>query len=196
MADDATLAFYARNAADYVQHGHDAASPHLKAFMAALPRHGRVLELGTGSGRDAAALMAAGFAVTPSDASPELAAEAEQLLGCPVRQMRFDELEDEGVYDGLWANACLLHAPVAELTGDIARIHRALVPGGLFAASFKAGTGPGRDRFGRYYNYPDRETLLVHYREAAAWTEVHTTQARGSGYDGLPTQWIFVTARK
>jgi SAM-dependent methyltransferase len=70
--------------------------------------------------------------------------------------MRFDQLEESAAYDGVWASASLLHAPAAELTSDLARIHRALKPGGLFVASFKAGNGEGRDMFGRYYNYPMR----------------------------------------
>ena len=110
MPDPETLKFYADNAAAYVQHA-GRPTPQLAGFLARLPAGGTVLELGTGNGRDAAAMLAAGFAVTPSDASPELASEAESRLGAPVRIMAFHELDDVGVYDGVWACACLLHAP-------------------------------------------------------------------------------------
>tara|TARA_R110002124_G_scaffold284320_2_gene461333 strand:+ start:14021 stop:14605 length:585 start_codon:yes stop_codon:yes gene_type:complete len=152
MADDATLAFYATNAADYVRDNPgqpDQPGPRLLAFLDALAPAACVLELGSGSGRDAAAMLARGFAVQATDASPELAAQAEQRLGRPVRILRFDELDAQASYDGVWANASLLHAPATELTDDLRRIHAALRPGGLFAASFKAGTGEGRDSFGR-----------------------------------------------
>ena len=151
MPDPETLKFYADNAAAYVQHA-ERPTPQLAGFLARLPAGGAVLELGTGNGRDAAAMLAAGFAVTPSDASPELASEAERRLGVPVRIMAFHELDDVGVYDGVWACACLLHAPRDELISDLARIFRALRAGGQLTASFKAGSSAGRDRFGRYYN--------------------------------------------
>ena len=199
MADDATLAFYATNAADYVRDNPgqpDQPGPRLLAFLDALAPAACLLELGSGSGRDAAAMLARGFAVQATDASPELAARAEQRLGRPVRILRFDELDAQASYDGVWANASLLHAPATELTDDLRRIHAALRPGGLFAASFKAGTGEGRDSFGRYYNYPEPDTLLAHYRAAADWTVLQLETTMGSGYDRLPTQWLWVTARK
>lgn len=196
MADRNTLKFYAENAAAYVQHARDLPSEQLIAFADALPSGGAVLELGTGSGKDAAYLLSRGLDVHPSDGSPELAAEAERLLGRTVRVMRFDELEDDRAFDGVWASACLLHAPAAELTSDLARIHRALRAGGLMVASFKSGSGEGRDMFGRYYNYPDAETLLAHFRDAADWGALSLSQRTGSGYDGKPTEWLWVTARR
>ena len=42
-----------------------------------------------------------------------------------ARQARFDELEVQGVYDGIWANFSLLHAPKSEFPGHLARIRRA-----------------------------------------------------------------------
>jgi SAM-dependent methyltransferase len=167
MPDAETLKFYAENAAEYVQHGVGQRFPELEAFLSRLPVGGDVLELGTGGGRDAAVMLAAGFAVTPSDASPELAAQAEALLGRPVRIMAFDELDEVAAYDGVWASACLLHAPRDELTADLTRIFTALRPGGWLVASFKAGGGEGRDQLGRYYNYPDNAELRAHFDAAA-----------------------------
>jgi len=196
MADDQTLKFYADNAATYVQHASGVPSRQLVAFADALPQGGAVLELGTGSGKDAAYLLSRGFDVQPSDGSPELAEQAERLIGRKVCIMRFDQLEDEQAYDGVWASASLLHAPADELTDDLSRIHRALRSGGLCVASFKAGSGEGRDRFGRYYNYPDAETLLAHFRDAADWAELTLSLHMGGGYDGEPTEWLWVTARR
>lgn len=196
MPDNPTLDFYAAHAADYVRDGADQPSTQLLAFMAALLPGARILELGTGSGRDAAAMQARGFDIDPTDASPELAAAAEQRLGQPVRLLRFDQLDAEQDYDAVWASASLLHAPASELTDDLRRIHRALRDGGLFTASFKAGTGEGRDRFGRYYNYPDATTLMGHYAAAADWASCDLATNMGGGYDGEPTQWLWVTARK
>ena len=195
MADDATLRFYAEAAPTYAARTRDLPDPELHDFIAALPPGARVLELGSGGGRDAGIMLAQGLDVLPTDASLELAAEAERRIGRPVTIMAFHELDAVDAYDGVWASASLLHAPKSELTSDLTRIHRALRLGGLFVASFKAGTGEGRDQFGRYYNYPDRATLEKHYRDAADWHSLTLTERPGSGYDKLPTTWLWVTAR-
>lgn len=196
MGDDETLSFYARNAVTYAGRERRLPSGQLQAFIAALPAGASVLELGTGGGQDAQAMLAAGLDVTPSDASAELAAEAGRILGRPVLVMRFDELDAAETYQGVWASASLLHAPAAELSADFARIYRALRPGGVFTASFKAGTGEGRDKFGRYYNYPSPEGLRAYCAEAAGWASFAMSEVMGSGYDNLPTRWLWVTVRK
>lgn len=196
MADDRTLEFYKANAAEYVRAASDKPRPRLMAFIGTLPRGGRVLELGAGSGRDAAEMLKHGLDIDPTDASPELAAEASIRIGRAVRILRFSELKAEGVYDGVWACASLLHAPAAELTDDLARIYRALKPGGHFVASFKAGNGEGRDSLGRYYNYPNRATLETSYRTAGAWRTLTIESVMGSGYDKLPTEWLWVQATR
>jgi hypothetical protein len=96
----------------------------------------------------------------------------------------------------VWACAALLHAPRDELTDDLARIFRALRPGGRLTASFKAGGSEGRDQFGRYYNYPDADELHAHLAAAAPWARIEISENDGSGYDGRPTRWLWVEALK
>jgi hypothetical protein len=110
--------------------------------------------------------------------------------------MLFGELAAEALYDGVWASASLLHLPTGELGDVLHRVHRALVPGGIFVASYKAGNGPGRDRFGRYYNYPSQSVLEGDYRAAADWANLSITETAGSGYDREPTQWLWARATK
>jgi SAM-dependent methyltransferase len=196
VPDDETLRFYAENAEVYAGRQRQLDRHQLDGFLAVLPPGGDILELGTGGGQDAAYMLSRGFAITPTDASPELAAAAEILLGRAVKLMTFNQLEAIAAYDGIWASAALLHAPASELTDDISRIHAALRPGGCLYASFKAGTGEGRDSLGRYYNYPSTQTLLAHFHAAADWAALDLTENDGSGYDGVPTSWLWVHATK
>lgn len=195
MADDPTLRFYAENAATYATHVTSATGARLDAFLARVPAGAKVLELGCGNGRDAAHMLSLGFDVDATDGTPELAAEAEKRLGRKVRILRFENLDALAAYDGIWACASLLHVPADTLVDVLARIRRALRPGGIFTASFKAGSGEGRDDFGRYYNYPSAERLLADYR-AAGWTDVTLAANMGTGYDAKPTEWLWVTARQ
>jgi SAM-dependent methyltransferase len=193
--DADTLGFYAAEAEIYAGRTRELGEARLRRFAELLPAGGQVLELGCGGGQDSEALLGLGLDVTPTDGSPELAAEAQKRLGRPVSVLLFEDLVAEAAFDGVWANACLLHVPRPALTGILARVHRALRPGGAFYASFKAGEADGRDRFGRYYNYPDADWLRTAYG-AERWSSLDIDEDLGGGYDQEPTRWLHVTAIK
>ncbi|MDK1388717.1 class I SAM-dependent methyltransferase [Sinorhizobium sp. 8-89] len=192
---DETNAFYRDNAEAYANRERKAPVARLDRFLARLEPGARILELGCGGGQDSAYMLARGFDVTPTDGSPELAVEAERLLGRQVEVVRFEEIGWHEVFDAVWAEACLLHVPRADLAGVLARIQRALKAGGILHASFKAGNGEGRDRFGRYYNYPSRDWLMRRF-DKKDWAELEIAEADGGGYDGEPTRWLHVSAAK
>jgi SAM-dependent methyltransferase len=193
--DADTLGFYAAEAEIYAGRARELGEARLRRFAELLPAGGQVLELGCGGGQDSEALLGLGLDVTPTDGSPELAAEAQKRLGRPVSVLLFEDLVAETAFDGVWANACLLHVPRPALAGILARVHRALRPGGAFYASFKAGEAEGRDRFGRYYNYPDADWLRSAYG-AKRWNGLDIDEDLGGGYDQEPTRWLHATAIK
>ncbi len=193
--DAATLDFYAAEAQAYAGRSREAEHARIAAFAAALPAGGRVLELGCGGGHDSAALLARGLDVVPTDGSPELAEQASARLGRPVTVLLFEDIDAQDAFDGVWANACLLHVPRAALPAILDRIHAALKPGGVFYASYKAGTDEGRDRFGRYYNYPSPAWLTEAYG-AGRWRTLDLVEDLGGGYDGEPTRWLHAVAVK
>lgn len=189
-----TIDFYNANAGDYAADG--SVNPRLEGFLKRVRPGGTILELGAGSGQDARFMINAGFRVDATDASVELAAIAQQLIGQPVRHLRFQDLSARAEYDGVYASASLLHAHRNELNGIIARIQAALTDNGIAWASFKAGSVEGVDRFDRYYNYVSAEELESVWRTAANWKMVEIECWRGSGYDHQPTAWLGVTASR
>jgi len=195
MKDQETSDFYAREAEVYAAQTKQVVSRQLAGFMARLKPGAVVLELGCGSGRDSEALLAAGFDVIPTDGTPEMAAIAERHLGRPVTVLLFDDIADIDTYDGVWANACLLHVPSDHLDSVIHRIQTALRPGGVFYASYKTGGGEARDRFGRYYNRPDSEWLRQIY-QLRSWSALDIESGHEPGYFGEPSDWLYVTAIK
>jgi len=192
--DAKTLDFYAGEAVVYADRPRKVDQSRIAAFSATLPAGAKVLELGCGGGQDSAALLAHGLDVDVTDGCAELAREAQRRLSRPVRVLLFEDLDERERYDGVWANACLLHVPRSELPAIIGRIHAALKPGGLFHATFKAGSAEGRDRFGRYYNYPSPDLLRQAYGED--WKNIEIGHATGGGYDLEPTEWLLATAVK
>lgn len=195
MSDNDTLRFYADNAAIYARHRTAASSHRLDAFLGALEPGARVLELGCGNGMEAEYMLARGFDVDATDGTLGLVEEARKRVGERARLMRFDGLDTEADYDGVWASASLLHVPASSLPDILRRIYRSVRPGGIFVASFKAGEGEGRDSMGRYYNYPGAESLEAAYRQAG-WFHLTLETTMGSGYDTLPTRWLWMTATR
>lgn len=193
--DDATLQFYRDNARSYADWA-KAPSARLVRFMGLLPKGAEVLELGCGAGNHSAVMWEAGFSVHSTDGSPEMAEVASRRLGRPVDTMLFHELESREAYDAVWASACLLHAPRDELTAILARIHRALKPGGLFYASFKQGDHDGRDSLGRYYSYVSQQWLEAAYAEAGRWQTVSVDTGEIKSFDGAPATMLHVMVRK
>ena len=194
--DPQTLAFYAAEASAYVSRRPDESSRYLTGFLERLPRGGSILELGCGGGRDAAYMMSQGFDVDPTDGVHAMAAQAEVLLGRPVRVMRFEELEAESRYDAVVANASLLHVLRPALTGILTRVWQALKPGGWHFASYKTGGTEGYDELGRYYNRPSATQAELFYSDAGGWSAYEVEESFEPGYVGKPSAWLKIVARK
>lgn len=188
----------------YATRGHEwaAALPHewnpaLDGFLDRLPPNARILELGCGDGRDAGRMIARGFDVDVTDGVAEMTAMASARIKHPARVLRFEDLAAVGEYDAVHANAALLHVPLPDLPGVLARINRALRPGGLHYASFKGGTGQegggSRDDHGRFYSYLSRAELEAAYR-AAGFTHFTIEEDIGSSWGGAVTPWLRIMA--
>jgi SAM-dependent methyltransferase len=134
--------YYEDNAARYFEATRETDMGPLRfRFLAHLPAGGRILDAGCGSGRDSRAFLADGYAVVAFDGSAALAELAGPYIGRPVEVRTFSEVDWHEAFDGVWACASLLHLPWAELPDAVARLARALKPGGVLYMSFKHGRG-------------------------------------------------------
>lgn len=195
-ADEETLRFYGANAPAYAEREITSRQIRLGRFLAQLSPDAAILELGCGAGADTAEMLARGFDVSPTDGSPEMAEVASRRLGRPVGTLLFHDLDAVEAYDGVWANACLLHVPRPELAHILKLIWRALRPGGIFYASFKAGDAEGRDTFNRYYNYPSPDWLRSNYSSAGSWSSLEIEAGDVMGFDNEWAPMLFIVARK
>jgi SAM-dependent methyltransferase len=196
MADHGTMAAYAANIDKYRQMvGDMGGNAMLPGFLVRLPDNASVLDFGCGIGDSAARIKAAGHDVTCIDASPEMALVARELFGLEVRQQSFDQLNENAAFDAIWASFSLLHAPKAAMPDILARIQRALRPGGLVYIGLKQGVGEHRDDFGRFYAYYEADELtdLV---TAAGLAPVALDQDRTAGMSGKMEICLHITSRK
>ena len=146
-----TIGYYETNATRFVADTADVEFGALqREFVRRLPKGGRVLDLGCGSGRDSLAFLKAGFEVDAVDGSAQMVEAASELTGLPVAHALFSDYEPKGPYDGIWACSSLLHVPASGLADIISKYARALAPRGTFYLSFKLGAHNGM-RNGRWF---------------------------------------------
>jgi SAM-dependent methyltransferase len=137
-------------------------------FVSLLPGK-RILDLGSGSGRDAMLLQSRGLEVVCLDAS-EAMVEITTKLGFESRLANFSELEFPPTsFDGVWAYMSLIHIPKDETKRVATRIHALLAPKGAFAVGTIKGdsagmverkTMPGVARYFKNYSKAELRQLI------------------------------------
>ena len=166
----------------------------LNRFADGLAPGARVIDLGCGAGRDAAALLEHGFAVEAVDASAEMCAHSAKLTQgrAQVRQARIEDLPQGGeTWDGIWMMASLLHVPRGDWAQVLARLIGALAPGGRLYLSVKDGQGEELDPRGRpmaHASAGDLEDLLKEIVPDKTQVDVWKTETPASG--GEVQVWI------
>lgn len=156
-----TLDFYENNADIFAVGTQDVVFADVQErFLSFLPAGGRILDFGCGAGRDTRYFLSKGYVVDATDGSAELCRIAGRNTGINVRQMLFSQLDEDCVYDGIWACASVLHLPKSELKDVFVKMIRAVKPGGYIYASFKYGEFEG-ERNGRYFTDFTDETFRI-----------------------------------
>ena len=143
-----TVASYETFAADY-RAGTDEMPEEVRAaierFVAALDPGARVLEVGSGPGRDARALEEAGLSVRRTDITPAFVRMLRaDGFAADVLDPLSDDLDDperDAPYDGVWASASLGHARREDLPTVLTRLAAATRTGGALHLALKEGDG-------------------------------------------------------
>ncbi|GAA1430473.1 class I SAM-dependent methyltransferase [Microlunatus lacustris] len=188
---DETITAYRDHAAVYRRDHRDLPDhvrSELEKFAAAVGAGGRVLEIGSGGGRDAAHLESRGLQVRRTDVT---SAFVELLrrdgFAADVLDPLHDDLADpvrpqEG-YDAVWANACLLHVRRTDLPTVLGRLRTATRPGGLLRFSVKEGEGEAWSTHGsvaapRLFVYWEEADLRA-VVEQSGWTVLQLERVQG-----------------
>lgn len=197
---DATVDAYETDAATYAANGAlmpDSVRRDIEDFVARLGRGARVLEVGSGGGRDARLMEHLGLRVRRTDITRAFVALLrEQGHDADVIDPLRDDLgSPDGSYDAVWANASLLHVARDDLSTVMARLAEVTSSGGLLRMSVKEGEGEGWSTHGsisnpRHFTYwradPLREVVA-----GAGWSDVEI-RSQVDSRDDQP--WLEVLA--
>lgn len=160
ISQDTTLSWYRENAIQYAEETRNSlVLDALWEFLSRMKEGGTILDYGSGSGRDSAYFLDKGFSVDSLDGSAEMKAQAERLFGIKVKLASFLSLEEKDKYDGIWAQASILHLEEHDLRVALTLIERALKRDGVFYSSFRKGEEDGYEKGRWYTNMTERRFL-------------------------------------
>jgi SAM-dependent methyltransferase len=158
---------------------------------------GRVLDIGAGTGRDAAALAGQGHAVTAVEPTPELRDHGKALHSAAPIVWIDDALPDLDIVRGLGATfdlvlltAVWMHLDLGQRQGAMPKVASLLAPGGVMAMRLRHGPVPaGR----RMFDVTIEETAAL--AEACGLSTIH--RGRRPGLFGVPdVHWSVVVFRR
>lgn len=150
---DTTIQYYESHAEEFASNTKDVDMGSIRSrLLSYIPKGGRILDFGCGTGRDAKAFLDLGYDVTAIDGSEAMCQIAHTLTGLPIRCLDFRKYVPalDEAYDGIWACASLLHLRRDELIPVMCSLCQALQPEGAFYVSFKYGSFEG-EKNGRYF---------------------------------------------
>ena len=213
--DRSTFRYYQHNAGELARRYETAEVSGLhRRLLETFPAGSKLLEIGCGSGREAAFLTARGFEVYCIEPAPQMIGEALRchpelegrlfegsLPGDPPEEILGGSAglqAHEGSYDGIYAVASLMHLSKTELADTFLLLRSTLKAGGRFLFSVPL-TRPdleesGYDRAGRYFLLlPEEEWTGA--LTAAGFSGIRTaTTPDGMGRGSVT--WLTCTAEK
>jgi len=142
----------------------------LNKFISLLPKSAKVLDIGSGSGRDMAYLQEEGINVIGIDISDGLIKEAKSRFNnLNIQKIDFRKTSFKASeFNGLWCMASLSDIQKAEAPKTLKEFHRILKKEGILYIAVKEGTEEkiikktryNTERFYSFYTLPELELLL------------------------------------
>ena len=193
ISQDTTLSWYRDNAIQYAEETRNSlVLDALWEFLSRMKEGGTILDYGSGSGRDSAYFLDKGFSVDSLDGSAEMKAQAERLFGIKVKLSSFLSLEEKDKYDGIWAQASILHLEEHDLRVALTLIERALKRDGVFYSSFRKGEEDGYEN-GRWYTNMTERRFLSFLPASLCVEKIWESQ---DVRPGVNRTWLSIICRK
>lgn len=152
-----TIEYYNKNAQTYFE---QTVESNLQVvydeFLSRIPANSYILDFGCGSGRDSKFFIENGYKVRAIDGSIKMCKLASKYINQDVECMKFEELDEENIYDGIWACSSIVHVEKEKLPNILNKMIKALKQNGVIFVSFKKGTGY-EIKEGKYYNFLVKE---------------------------------------
>ncbi len=173
----------------------------LRRFVHLIGKEGLVLDAGCGPGRDSKYLLRHGMDVIGIDYSNKMLGEAVKNVGdcrfihMDMRNLRFDK----SIFDGIWANASILHIPKRDVNAVLSEFRRVLKPNGILYVSVRKG---GKEEIVKKKSYKGGKKFFANYEigelkklaENCGFKVIDVSLKKDLFY--RPIKWVCLFARK
>ena len=137
--------YYESNAEHYAAETFSAdMSEQYQSFLPLLKKRAKILDVGSGSGRDAYYFQRHGYEVTALEPSKNLCREIRKVFSGEIVCSDIQSYQPTERYDGIWACASLIHLQEEEVLCFFRKIDMYLNDNGIVYVSGKNGT-PGAE---------------------------------------------------
>ena len=144
--------YYETNAKRYARETFFAdMSEQYQRFLPLLREQARILDVGSGSGRDACYFQKHGYQETALEPSKNLCREIRKVFSGEIVCSDIQSYQPDQPFDGIWACASLLHLQEKEIMRFFEKMDLYLKDNGIIYFSGKNGIPTGRAADGRYF---------------------------------------------
>ena len=191
-----TIDYYNNNAAQYFSNTVNVdMSECCDRFLKYVVPGGRIIDIGAGSGRDIKYFKDKGYDVDGIDASEEMCRLASEYSGSEVICEMIQDWYPTQKYDGIWANAALLHLSIIEIEKFVCRVSDYLNSDGVFYISMKKGVQTGSDNNGRLFtDFSEKKAQEIVSKNTAL--EIIDSWIMEDGLGRNEAKWLNVIMRR
>ena len=144
--------YYESNAERYASETFSAdMSEQYQRFLPLLKKGAKILDVGSGSGRDAFYFQKHGYQVTALEPSKNLGREIRKVFSGEIVCSDIQSYQPMERYDGIWACASLIHLQEEEILCFFKKMDMYLSDNGIVYASGKSGISTGEVADGRFF---------------------------------------------
>ena len=144
--------YYESNAEHYAAETFSAdMSEQYQRFLPLLKKGAKILDVGSGSGRDACYFQKHGYQVTALEPSKNLCREIRKVFSGEIICSDIQNYRPKERYDGIWACASLIHLQEEEILRFFEKIDLYLNDNGVVYVSGKNGISTGEVEDGRFF---------------------------------------------
>lgn len=126
-------------------------SEQYQRFLPLLKKGAKILDVGSGSGRDACYFQKQGYQVTALEPSKNLCREIRKVFSREIVCSEVQNYRPTERYDGIWACASLIHLQEEEILCFFKKMDMYLSDNGIVYASGKCGISTGEVADGRFF---------------------------------------------